>query len=117
MAEFERVHLNHLLLGSIFCSAVSAKNGSSSKSSTVGTSAMRGGERTQSEAGSVTEHKDSGSHDIASSKHECSACGNAVGTGKPDAPWALKMEPSMMRMWGDVQDGKWLSCMAGEAMM
>ena len=35
----------------------------------------------------------------------------------PDAPCELNIELSMMRMWGDVHDGKWLSCMAGDAMM
>ncbi len=35
----------------------------------------------------------------------------------PAVPCALKMELSMMRMWGDVHDGKWLSCMAGDAMI
>jgi hypothetical protein len=29
----------------------------------------------------------------------------------------LKIELSMMRMWGEVHEGKWLSCIEGEAIM
>ncbi len=103
----------------LLCSVVAAKNGSASKSSTVGMSGVEGGREEKQVAVRGEENVDRqsmiGKHnwrEMASNERECHQ--NMMA---PDAPCALNIELSMMRMWGDVHDGKWLSCMAGDAMM